>query len=142
MDNNFQKILTITGLPGLYQLKSHNNNGFIVTSLVDNQSRFVANAKQKVLALGNIDLVTYSSSISLVDVIGRILTHEPNVTSSSAEESDQIQFFRNVLPDYDEKKVFPSTIKKVLQWYEILKNSEFDLNAAFNRKDTNLGIDD
>jgi len=39
-------------------------------------------------------------------------------------------FFSEILPDYDEDRVYTSNIKKVIQWYNILVSSGIDFSVV------------
>ena len=109
-------ILSISGKPGLYKLVSHGKNMLIVESLTDNK-RVPAYAKDKVISLGDIAIYTDETEVPL---------HEGKTASlvPSKATTDQLRaYFAEVLPSYDRERVYPSDIKKLLSWYNILINA-------------------
>jgi len=141
MSINFQKIVTVVNKPGLYILKSHNNKGFFVESIESKHQIFVANAKAKVLALGNIDIACYSGTMALLDAFRRMSVYEGEIPTTREKDEALIQFFRKIVPDFDEKKVYPSTVRKMLLWFLLLNKSIKSFEDAVNEEDTTMGFD-
>ena len=107
-------ILSISGKPGLYKLVSHGKNMLIVESLTDNK-RVPAYAKDKVISLGDIAIYTDETEVPL---------HEVLTSVKNKATTDQWRaYFAEVLPSYDRERVYPSDIKKLLSWYNILINA-------------------
>lgn len=126
------KILAISGKPGLYELITQTRGGFIAKSLLDNRKISVG-IQQNVSILSEIAIYTLTEEVPLREVLGKIKAKENGgQTSVSHKESkDKLEeYFFEVLPDYDEDRVYASDIKKVLQWYNMLqKNDLLDLEA-------------
>ncbi|AEH00066.1 MULTISPECIES: DUF5606 domain-containing protein [unclassified Lacinutrix] len=124
------KILAISGKPGLYELVTQTRGGFIAKSLVDNRKISVG-IQQNVSVLSEIAIYTLTEEVPLREVFNKIKTKENGAqTSVSHKESkDKLEeYFFDVLPDYDEDRVYASDIKKVIQWYNTLqKNDLLDL---------------
>ena len=113
-------ILSISGKPGLYKLVSHGKNMLIVESLTDNK-RVPAYAKDKVISLGDIAIYTDETEVPLHEVLTSVKNKEEGKTASL---TDQLRaYFAEVLPSYDRERVYPSDIKKLLSWYNILINA-------------------
>ena len=119
-------ILSISGKPGLYKLVSHGKNMLIVESLTDNK-RVPAYAKDKVISLGDIAIYTDETEVPLHEVLTSVKNKEEGKTASlvpSKATTDQLRaYFAEVLPSYDRERVYPSDIKKLLSWYNILINA-------------------
>lgn len=119
-------ILAITGKPGLYKLVSRGNGMLIVESLVDGK-RMPTYARDKIVALSDISMFTTGDDISLSDVLTKVGEKEGlKVASIDAKKADNKAlgaWFREVLPDYDEDRVYPSDIRKLILWYNILINA-------------------
>lgn len=128
-------------MPGLYVLKNYNKKGYYLESLESGQIRFVSNSKNKVLALGNIDLVCYDRNVPLRDVFQAMHQAKLPVPRADSLDTEITAFFRSILFGYDESKVFVSILKKLLQWYRILIESNLnDLELYENKKDDGLQI--
>lgn len=122
------KILAISGKPGLYELKAQTRTGFVAESLLDGKKVSVG-ITSNVSVLSEIAIYTLSEEVPLREVFKKIQEKENNgKTSISHKESkDKLEeYFFEVLPDYDEERVYASDIKKVIQWYNILVDKGFD----------------
>ncbi|MBD3890011.1 DUF5606 family protein [Olleya marilimosa] len=127
------KVLAIAGKPGLYKLVTQTRGGFIAESLIDNR-RMSVGIQQNVSILSEIAIYTLTEEVPLKDVLSKIKDKESGAqTSISHKDSkDKLEeYFFEVLPDYDEDRVYPSDIKKVIQWYNMLqKNDMLDFGTA------------
>lgn len=119
-------ILSITGKPGLYKLVSRGNNMLIVESLLDGK-RVPTYARDKIVSLGEISMYTMGEDIALSEVLTKLGEKEGlKVASIDPKKADNEQlrdFFGEVLPDFDRDRVYPSDIRKLIQWYNILINA-------------------
>ena len=118
-----KNILSITGKPGLYKLVSQGNNMLIVESLIDGK-RMPTYARDKIVSLGEISMYTMGEDIALSEVLTNLgKKEELKAVSFDPKKADNNQlhaFFAEVLPDYDRDRVYPSDIRKLIQWYNIL----------------------
>ena len=119
-------ILSITGKPGLYKLVNRGNNMLIVESLLDGK-RMPTYARDKIVSLGEISMYTMGEDIQLAEVLTKLGEKEGlKVASVDPKKADNDQlrdFFGEVLPDFDRDRVYPSDIRKLIQWYNILINA-------------------
>jgi len=123
-----EKIVAVSGKPGLYEIISQTKGGLIVQSLVD-KKRLPINAMHNVSVLNDIAIYTYDDEIPLRNIFKSISEIKDEVVSHKDSNTNLISFFSKVLPDFDEDRVYPSNIKKVIQWYTILAASKFDFSA-------------
>ena len=116
------KILAISGKPGLYELKIQTRSGFVAESLLDGK-RITVGLRSNVSLLSEISMYTYTEEKPLVEVLRAIaqLENEGPAISHKEDNAKLIAYFETVLPDYDEDRVYASDIKKVLNWYNILQ---------------------
>jgi len=120
-----KEILSISGKPGLFKLISQGKNMIIVESLID-KKRIPSYSHEKVVSLGDIAIFTDNEEVPLREVFDKIKTKENGGVASIDPKADSklLQvYFGEVLPDFDRERVFPSDIKKVLNWYNILINN-------------------
>lgn len=117
----FNKIIAVTGKPGLFKVVSQSKTAIIVESLID-KKRVAINATQNVSLLENIAIYTYEEDLPLLEVFKNIYTKTEGKSALSHKESGNKlkSFFAEVLPNYDDERVYTSNIKKVIQWYNIL----------------------
>lgn len=121
---SLDKILSISGKPGLYELKAQTRGGFLAESLVDGKKISVS-ARHNVSLLSEIAIYTLSEEVPLREVFTKIAAKENGGTAISHKSSkDELEeYFFNVMPDYDEDRVYASDIKKVVQWYNLLQKN-------------------
>ena len=121
--NMLKNILSITGKPGLYKLVSQGNNMLIVESLIDGK-RIPTYARDKIVSLGEISMYTMGDDIALSEVLTKLGEKEglkPAAIDPKKADNDQLRdFFAEVLPEFDRDRVYPSDIRKLIQWYNIL----------------------
>ena len=124
------KIVAITSKPGLYEIVSQTKGGLLVQSLID-KKRLPVNAMHNVSVLNDIAIYTYEDEIPLRNIFKIIGKKLKNAEALSHKESSNklIAFFKEILPDYDEERVYTSNIKKVIQWYNILALAKFDFSS-------------
>ena len=116
-------ILSITGKPGLYKLVNRGNNMLIVESLLDGK-RMPTYARDKIVSLGEISMYTMGDDIALSEVLTKLGEKEglkqASIDPKKADNDQLRDFFGEVLPDFDRDRVYPSDIRKLVQWYNIL----------------------
>jgi hypothetical protein len=120
---NLEKILAISGKPGLYVLKVQTRTGFVAESLSDGK-KITVNLKSNVSLLSEISIYTYEAEKPLAEIMSNIAKKENNAEAISHKEDNAklTAYFREILPEYDEERVYPSDIKKVLNWYNMLQS--------------------
>ncbi|MGL4779878.1 MAG: DUF5606 family protein [Bacteroidales bacterium] len=115
-------ILSISGKPGLFKLISQGRGNIIVESLVD-KKKVPAYAHDKVISLNDISIYTLDGETPLKEIFATIAKKENGAQASIDPKSDAKAlrtYFAEILPDYDEDRVYPTDIKKVITWYNIL----------------------
>jgi len=126
---SLDQILSIAGKPGLHQIVTQTRTGAVVESLID-KKRITVGAHSNISILSEIAIYTLTEEVPLRDVLKKVKEKENGKpTSISHKDGKDIleEFFFEVLPDYDEDRVYPSDIKKVVQWYNLLqKNNLLD----------------
>lgn len=120
---NVDKILAISGKPGLFELKIQTRSGFMAESLLDGK-KVTVGMRSNVSLLSEISMYTYSEEKPLVEILRTIAVKENEGPALSHKEDNGklVSYFKEILPDYDEDRVYASDIKKVLNWYNILQS--------------------
>ena len=116
------KILAISGKPGLYKMITQTRSGFIAESLIDGK-RLSVGIHHNVSILSEIAIYTLTEEKPLREVLALIKEKEGgNTTSISHKDGKDVleEYFFGVLSDYDEDRVYASDIKKIVQWYNLL----------------------
>lgn len=121
-----ETILAVTGKPGLYKLVSRGNNMLIVESLVDGK-RMPTHPRDKVISLAEVSMFTDGDDIALNEVL-TLVGKKENLKAASIDpkkaENDELRaWFGTVLPNFDRDRVYPTDIRKLVSWYNILVNA-------------------
>ena len=116
------KILAISGKPGLYVLRVQTRSGFVAESLQDGK-KITVGLRSNVSLLSEISIYTNDDEKLLADVMRNIAIKENNGPAISHKEDNATMaaYFKEILPNYDQDRVYPSDIKKVLNWYNMLQ---------------------
>ena len=119
---NVDKILAISGKPGLFELKIQTRSGFVAESMIDGK-RITVSMRSNVSLLSEISMYTHTQEKPLVEILRAIAIKENEGPAISHKEDNVklLAYFKQIVPDYDEERVYPSDIKKVLNWYNMLQ---------------------
>jgi hypothetical protein len=129
---NLTGIIAISGKPGLFKVVAQGKNNIIVESLED-RKRFPAYASDRISALDDISIYTYDEDKPLKEIYTTIYEKEKGGTTISHKEDlgKLSGYLLEVLPNYDQERVYPSDVKKLFQWYNLLhKAGELKLDEA------------
>lgn len=127
------KILSIGGRPGLYKLLAQTRGGFVGESLLDGK-RVTVGLRSNVSVLSEIAIYTLEEEVPLRDVFKKISEKEKGEKTAIGHKEKKIkleEYFFEILPNYDEDRVYASDIKKIIQWYNILHDNDMlDFSAS------------
>ena len=119
---SLDKILSIGGKPGLFKLITQTRSGFVAESLLDGK-KITVGLRSNVSILSEIAIYTLEAELPLREVFQKIQVKEKGGKTSIQHKSEKIkleEYFFEILPNYDEDRVYGSDIKKVIQWYNLL----------------------
>ena len=118
---NFDKILSIAGRPGLWEIKAQTRNGVVAQSLLDGK-KLPVNIQNNISILAEIAIYTYTEEVPLREVFQKIADKNnfEQTISHKSSKNELEEFFQEILPEYDEDRVYTSDIKKIIQWYNLL----------------------
>lgn len=117
-----EKIVSISGKPGLYKVLSQGKNMLVVESVVD-KKRMPSYSSDKVVSLGDISMFTDSGDKPLSEILEAMKIKENGAVASIdvKADSDKLRdYFGEIVPDFDRQRVYPTDIKKLIQWYNLL----------------------
>lgn len=124
----YSKIISVTGLSGLFELLSSKSDGAIVRSLEDKTTRFVSSRVHNFSHLESIEIFTVRDNVNLANVF---LAMQKN-TASLPNEKDNVavkKYFETVYPDMDFGRVYTSDMKKMVKWFSILIANEIEIKV-------------
>ena len=122
---NLKGIIAISGRPGLFKVVAQGKNNVIVESMID-KKRFPAYASEKISTLEDISIFTYDEDVKLTEVLKSIYDKNEGKEGVSHKEDLKVleNELKNHLPNYDQERVYPSDIRKVFQWYNLLQKAD------------------
>ncbi|MBD0278310.1 MAG: DUF5606 domain-containing protein [Flavisolibacter sp.] len=122
----YKKIVAVTGLPGLYEIMGSKSDGAIVRSLDDGSTKFVSSRVHNLSHLESIEVYTTRENVNLAEVFEAMQNSNeplPDVKNNKALKA----YFENVYPDLDFDRVYASDMKKMVRWFEVLRNSGVEI---------------
>ena len=127
-----EKIISISGKPGLYKLVSQLKNGFIIEEVTTKKKVSIGNSSQ-VSLLDNIAMFTFDKEVPLFEVFENIAKNYDykETINHKSSEAELAEFMVASLPNYDTERVYNSDIKKLAQWYNILHKAGYITPESF-----------
>src|ERR1700751_3121608 len=116
----YNKIIAVTGLPGLYELLSSKSDGAIVRSLDDKSTKFVSSRIHQFSHLESIEVYTVRENVNLVDIL-KAMEGSGEKLPDEKNDADVKKYFQKVYPDLDFERVYNSDLKKMIKWFAALK---------------------
>lgn len=126
----YNKIVAVTGLPGLYELISSRADGGVVRSLEDKTSKFVSNRQHNFSHLESIEVYTTDDNVNLVDVFLAMQQSTEQVPIGNADSKEIREYFEKVYPTMDFERVYGSDMKKMVKWLDILTKANVEIKQT------------
>jgi CBS domain-containing protein len=125
----YNQLVAVSGLPGLFELVSSKSDGGIVRSIEDQTTRFVSNRVHQFSHLESIEVYTIRENVNLVDVFKAM---EKSILALPAEKDAKavLSYFKSVFPDMDFERVYDSDRKKMIKWFAQLKKAAIELKLS------------
>ncbi len=122
----YSKIISVTGLPGLYELVTSKSDGAIVRSLADNSTVFVSSRTHNFSHLESIEVFTQKQNVNLTEVFN--VMKESNEPLPSEKDAAAVKsYFEKVYPDLDFDRVYASDMKKMVRWFGVIKEAGIEI---------------
>jgi hypothetical protein len=121
----YNRIVAVTGMPGLFEVVSSKSDGAIVRSLEDQSTKFVSSRVHNLSHLESIEVYTVRDNVQLTDIFAAMKASKaamPDVKDNKALKS----YFEKVYPDLDFERVYTSDMKKMIKWYEVIESNNID----------------
>ena len=126
----YNKLVSVTGLPGLFELLSSKADGGVVKSLEDKTAKFVSSRVHSFSHLESIEVFTTKENINLVEVFKAMDESKEKMPDAKADTKDIRDYFAKVVPDMDFERVYNSDMKKMLKWFTLLKDNKVELKLS------------
>jgi hypothetical protein len=123
---DYREIVSVTGIGGLFQLVATKSDGAIVRNLADKSTKFIPARLHNVTPLESIEVYTTGENVRLHEVFQKMKEHsEVALPDAKKADNDTIRnYFKTIFPEFDEERVYVSDMKKMLKWFEILKQND------------------
>jgi hypothetical protein len=125
----YNKIIAVTGLPGLYELLSSKSDGAIVRSLDDKTTRFVSSRIHNFSHLESIEVYTVRDNVNLVDIL-KAMEADSAKLPDDKDAAALKAYFTKVYPDLDFTRVYSSDLKKMVKWFSVLKANNVEIKLS------------
>jgi hypothetical protein len=127
---NYNKIVSVTGLSGLFELVSSKADGGIVKSLEDNSVKFVSNRVHNFSHLESIEVYTTADNVNLTEVLTAMQASKEALPDAKADGKAIKAYFGKVYPTMDFERVYASDMKKMVRWLEVLQKAGIEIKLT------------
>lgn len=121
----YSKLISVTGLNGLFELVGSKTDGAIVKSLDDQTTKFVSSRVHNFSHLESIEVYTVRDNVNLVDVF-QAMGNSKEALPSDKDAAAVKAYFQKVYPDMDFARVYASDMKKMVKWYAVIKANNIE----------------
>ena len=123
MKTDLTKILSVSGQHGLYLYLAQARNGAIAEALAT-KNRVCFDVKSRITTLADISIYTNEGELKLKDVFVKLheVLGDNDAPTAKASADELKKLFKQAVPDYDGDRFYVSHMKKVVEWYNELKN--------------------
>lgn len=125
----YNQLVAVSGLPGLFELVSSKADGGIVRSLEDSSTRFVSTRVHQFSHLESIEVYTIRENVNLVEVFKAM--EKASIALPAEKDAAAVKnYFKQVFPDMDFERVYDSDRRKMVKWFTQLKNGKIELKLS------------
>jgi len=125
----YNKLISVTGFSGLFELVSSKNDGAIVKSLEDNTTKFVSNRQHQFSHLESIEIYTNDENVNLTEVF-KAMDASSTALPSEKDNKAVLSYFEQVFPAMDFERVYNSDMKKMIRWFNVIKKHNIEIKLS------------
>ncbi len=141
----YNKIVSVTGLPGLFELLSSKSDGAVVRSLEDNTSKFVSSRLHNFSHLESIEVFTVNpakdGNISLAELFQAMKKSSEKMPDATADNATLKSYFEKVYPGLDFERIYASDMKKMVKWFHILEKNNIEIKVKSPEEPADGAVD-
>lgn len=117
-------LVVVSGWPGIYKMVANRQNGLVVMDLDSGKKKFASMRKHQFSPLETIAIYTASDTVPLTELFQKMKSKDAEIPVVHAEsDKDELcLYLKEIVPDYDDQRVFPKDIKRVIKWFHYLKD--------------------
>jgi hypothetical protein len=130
----YNKLISVSGLPGLFELISTKNDGAIVRSLEDDSTRFVSSRGHQFSHLESIEIYTTGNNVNLSEVFLAMKNSGESLPDTKNDKALK-SYFLKVYPSIDLERVYTSDLKKMVKWMQILEKAGIEIKSEEAEKE-------
>jgi hypothetical protein len=125
----YNKLVSVTGMGGLFELLSSKADGAVVRSLEDNSSKFVSSRIHNFSHLESIEVYTTKENVNLSEVFLAMKASTEKLPDSNDVKKVKA-YFEKVYADMDFERVYTSDMKKMVKWFEVLVKHNIEIKLS------------
>lgn len=125
----YKKLVSVTGMPGLFELLSSKSDGAVLRSLEDNTTKFVSTRQHNFSHLESIEVYTTKENTTLAEIFSVIKKNKEKVPDAGADGKTLKAYFEKVYPDLDFDRVYASDMKKMIKWFGIIDKNNIEIEV-------------
>jgi hypothetical protein len=125
----YNKLVSVAGLPGLFELLSSKSDGAVVRSLEDNSTKFVSSRQHNFSHLESIEVYTTKDNTTLAELFEAMKENAEKVPDANADAKTLKAYFEKVYPDLDSDRVYTSDMKKMVKWFHIIEKNKIEIKV-------------
>ena len=125
----YSKLVSVTGLSGLFELLSSKADGGVVKSLEDKSTKFVSTRVHNFSHLESIEIFTKTDNVNLVDLFTAMAASQEKIPADTDTAAVK-KYFETVYPEMDFGRVYASDMKKMVKWFTILTANNVEIKLS------------
>ena len=125
----YSKLVSITGMGGLFEVLGSKKDGAIVRSLDDNSTKFVSSRIHNFSHLESIEVYTIRENVNLTDIFKSMEASKEALPSEKDNKAVK-KYFEKIFPDMDFERVYDSDRKKMIKWFGVLKTHQVEIKLS------------
>lgn len=141
LNMDYNKIVSVSGLTGLFELLSSKSDGAVVRSLEDNTTKFVSTRLHNFSHLESIEIFTKKDNSNLSELFEAMKKSKEKLPDSKADNKALKSYFEKAYPDLDFERVYSSDMKKMVKWFDILKKNKIEIKSKSSDDGTESSAD-
>lgn len=126
----YNRIVAVTGLPGLFEVVSSKTDGAIVRSLEDKSTKFISSRVHNLSHLESIEVYTTGDNVQLTTIFQAMEEKGGDSLPDSKDNKALRAYFEKVFPELDFERVYSSDMKKMVKWYEVIKANNIPFTSS------------
>lgn len=126
---DYNKIVSVTGLSGLFELLSSKADGAVVRSLDDKTTKFVSSRQHNFSHLESIEVFTTKDNSNLAELFTAMKSSKEKIPEAASDIKTLKAYFEKVYPDMDFDRVYASDMKKMIKWFQIIEKNDIEIKV-------------